>query len=68
MSSASQFYIDCSKNVVAECKGCECIIKLRFGVGADREICTRHPVPKIQFFFETCRDKHLKTPTKSNEN
>jgi hypothetical protein len=68
MSSAPQFYIDRSQNVLPECKGCTNITKLGFGVGVGREICTRHPRPEFQFLFKSCVDKHIKPPTKSNEN
>jgi hypothetical protein len=56
MSSAPQFYIDHHESPVIECTGCTNITKKRWGGDADREICSRHPHPRMKFLFSRCTD------------
>jgi len=56
MSSAPQFYILESGEIVDECEGCEFIIQLKFG-DVGKEICNRHPQPDQQFLFGPCQSK-----------
>ena len=56
MSSAPQFYISCSESPIINCTGCMYINTKRWGEDADREICVRHPYPRMQFLLSKCQD------------
>jgi len=59
MSSAPQFYIDHYKSPNIKCMGCTNITTKRWGQDANREICSRHPNPHMQFLFSSCPDYKL---------